>query len=1038
VKHWAELKETFWGLVDREAAEQARELAVLASADPELYRQVEALLAADARGESLQHFLEFAPAFSAEHPTCFGPFEITGVLGAGGMGEVYRARDSRLQREVAIKVLPAVFAADRERLLRFEREARLLASLNHPHIAQIHGLEEYDGRRVLVMELVEGPTLAELIASYPDAPIALPTVLSIASQISDGLAAAHEKGIVHRDLKPANIALTCGGSVKLLDFGVAKTTAGDAMATSTITAADPGIVIGTPAYMSPEQARGLHIDKRADIWAFGCVLYELLTGRPPFTEKTAPDTIAALLTRAPDMTALPAETPKALRSLVRHCLEKEPEHRLADIGDARIAIEDLSRQPAEARVGQLSGPDDSPPGAIAGGRTRLWTGIAVATVALSVAGYFAMTLYPPYRAIDRVRERTTVGEPRPAAIEVAERSVAVLPFTNMSGDPDNEPFCDGISEEILNRLAGFRELRVMARTSSFAFKGSDYDISRMSSLLGVKYLLQGSVRKEGEALRIAAQLVDGSGFQVWSATFDRELTGIFAIQAEIAEAVATSIVPQISAPPVEESLPDIEAYQHYLVGRELVQKRTAFGNERPMEELDQAIAIDPDFAEAYAERAIARLIGGFWTDDPSVLLERAERDIDKALSLKPELARAHAARALLLGTRNESPEERERILRRALALDPNMVDARNWLSGALSEQGRDSEADQELERAARLDPLAPAVNANIADREAARGDIEAAERRLRRLVELPQPPWLAYAVLWWLYTETGQLAAALDVGRQALLSALAMGGSMDVSLGLIAGYVNLGLWDKAEYWQRRWERESPHYPALLFPAAVTDSGSLPRQGRFEEAVALINATLEEHELEIAGLPMAFKLNFGTLQALSGSYEDAIRTLEPLTDSGKPLRLLGGAAYELNALQALAWAYREAGNPKAAATILDNLESGFLQEQAAGRLHSSHMRYRFALNALLAGSFDLALERLQRATEAGWRDYYMAHNDPRWRTVAGDARYLALMAAVKADVDAQRAEVERQDAEYDFAARLDSAVANRAARELKRN
>jgi hypothetical protein len=196
--------------------------------------------------------------------------------------------------------------------------------------------------------------------------------------------------------------------------------------------------------------------------------------------------------------------------------------------------------------------------------------------------------------------------------------------------------------------------------------------------------------------------------------------------------------------------------------------------------------------------------------------------------------------------------------------------------------------------------------------------------------------------------------------------------------------------------------------------------------------------LEEHELEIAELPLEFKLNFGTLQALSGSYEDAIGTLEPLTDSGKPLRLLPGAVYEINALQALAWAHRGSGNPKAAATILDDLESGFLQEQAAGRLHSSHMRYRFALNALLAGSVDLALDRLEQAIDAGWRDYYMVHNDPRWRQIAGNYRYLELMAAVKADLHAERAEVERQDAEDDFVARLDSAVAARAAQQLKRN
>jgi serine/threonine protein kinase/tetratricopeptide (TPR) repeat protein len=569
VKRWSELKETFWGLVDREAAEQARELAVLASADPELYRQVEALLAADARGESLQHFVDLAPAFSPEHPARFGPFEITGMLGAGGMGEVYRARDSRLQREVAIKVLPAVLAADRVRLLRFEREARMLALLNHPHIAQVHGLEEYDGRRVLVMELVEGPTLAELIASHPDAPIALPTVLSIASQIADGLDAAHEKGIIHRDLKPANIALTSAGSVKILDFGVAKTTASDAMATSTITAIDASVVIGTPAYMSPEQARGLRIDKRADIWAFGCVLYELLTGRPPFTEKTAPDTIAALLTRAPDMTAFPADTPAALRSLVRHCLEKEPEQRLANIGDARIAIENLSRHPAEERVGQLSGFDDFPQKAISGGRIRVWTGIGVAVVALSAGGYFAMTMYPRQ-------------ENAPTLAVSTESPVTVSAFENRTGDlaldPVGQLAADSIAQELplLDFVQRFRQITAPGRAS------------RRGTVTGAYYI-------DGPNLRIQASLAEPSGTTLYSiepAIGPRSEPGsvVELVRQRMLGAIVTHLDPfyvpgRFTRPPL------YRAYREYQAGMDL------FGSDNigAMRHFQRAIELDPDF-----------------------------------------------------------------------------------------------------------------------------------------------------------------------------------------------------------------------------------------------------------------------------------------------------------------------------------------------------------------------------------------------------------------------------------------------------------
>ena len=260
------------------------------------------------------------------------------------MGEVYRAHDPKLHRDVAIKVLPPSLASDRERLARFEREAQVLASLNHRHIAHVYGLDESSGRPAIVMELVPGPTLATLIAAQPGSPLAVSKALTLARQIADGLDAAHEKGIIHRDLKPGNVALTEDGDVKILDFGVAKTLDAGLKLPSAFAATDVGVVIGTAAYMSPEQARGLTLDKRADIWAFGCLLYELLAGRQAFGGNTGSDSLAAVLEREPDMTILPARTPAGVRLLLRHCLEKDPKHRVRDIADARLAIDDALAQ----------------------------------------------------------------------------------------------------------------------------------------------------------------------------------------------------------------------------------------------------------------------------------------------------------------------------------------------------------------------------------------------------------------------------------------------------------------------------------------------------------------------------------------------------------------------------------------------------------------------------------------------------------------------------------------------------------------------
>ncbi|HYX20899.1 MAG TPA: protein kinase, partial [Thermoanaerobaculia bacterium] len=328
-----------------------------------------------------------------------GPYEILSPLGAGGMGEVYRARDARLGRDVAIKVLPAAFAADAERLARFRREAQVLASLAHPNVAHIYGVEEADGVDALVLELVEGETLAERIAGGP---LPVDESLEIARQIADALEAAHERGIVHRDLKPANVKITPQGKVKVLDFGLAKAISGDpsspdATQSPTITAAatQAGVVIGTAAYMSPEQARGRTVDKRSDIWAFGAVAYEMLTGRKAFEGETISDTLAAVLRADVDWSALPAETPVATRRVLKRCLDRDLKTRFHDVADARIAMDEapdtaVAATPSNARI--------------AARRTALWPALAAALLVLAAVGWWrALETAAPSRAAGPTR-----------------------------------------------------------------------------------------------------------------------------------------------------------------------------------------------------------------------------------------------------------------------------------------------------------------------------------------------------------------------------------------------------------------------------------------------------------------------------------------------------------------------------------------------------------------------------------------------------------------------------------------------------------
>ena len=609
-------------------------------------------------------------------------YRVEEKIGAGGMGEVYRARDTRLDRTVAIKALPSAVAGDATRLARFEREAKLLASLSHPNIAAIYGLEEVDGALYLVLEFIQGESLAQRLARGP-LPIA--EALDIGGQVASAIEAAHERGIVHRDLKPGNVMITPPRTVKVLDFGLAK---GDGSAaapqalSNSPTMAQPataaGIVLGTAPYMSPEQARGKEVDRRTDVWAFGCLLFECLSGRQAFAGETASDVIARILEREPDWSPLPASTPPRLRDLLERCLTKDVDQRPRDIGDLRRQL-----------------------GAIA-------------------------------------QELSSPG--RPAAAAATERpSLAVLYFENLTNDPESEYFCAGITEDILTDISKIKGIRVASRNAVTRYRGTSVDIAKVAQELGVKAVLEGSVRKAGERVRITAQLINAAdGFHLWAERYDRTLQDVFTVQEEIASSIAVALrvalTPAETQKLVQDRPDDARAYDLYLKGRARYGSYTAESLRDALELFQKATAIDPNYALAWA--GIADCYGQTiqWGVAPDV--EEAKRlgleAARKAIALNPRLPEAHKAEALVLRYMGEVAGARaalikaidanprfipalinlavdafaradvagaERLIRRALEADPQDAFSTTWLAALSVYTGR---YDQAIALATRL------------------------------------------------------------------------------------------------------------------------------------------------------------------------------------------------------------------------------------------------------------------------------------------------------------------------------------------------
>ncbi|HEU4940357.1 MAG TPA: protein kinase [Candidatus Eisenbacteria bacterium] len=624
--------------------------------------------------------------------TRLGTYEIVGPLGSGGMGEVYRAKDLRLGREVAVKVLPTGVASSPDLLARFEHEARTVAALNHPNIVTLYSVEDVDGIRFLTMELVEGQMLSTLVAPGG---LPLARLLDLVIPLTEALATAHGRGVVHRDLKPGNVMVTREGRVKVLDFGLAKLVAADTAvpvgATTAASLSGEGQILGTTAYMAPEQLKGEAVDARSDLFAMGIIIYELATGRSPFPGGSVAEVSSAILRDTPQpLNQIRPDLPPDLQRIVGRCLEKQAQDRI------QSAL-DLGQELRRLQTGE--------------------------------------SLEPP--ASDRVA------------------SIAVLPFANRSSIADDEYFSDGLADELLNVLSKIDGLRVIARTSSFQFKDSGDDAATIGRKLNVAALLEGSVRKSANRVRITVQLVRTSdSSQLWSETYDRTLEDIFAVQDDIAQSVVkalrTKLLGEKPDTEVEEQAEKAEianatrgrghrpeAQQLYLLAVHVLDRYTREGTAKAIEHLNQALALDPEFAAAWRQlgRAYASQAAQGW-GSAAEGYERARKAMERALSLEPDLAEAHVALGWIRMAHDWDFRGAEASYARALGSEPRNATVLRGAGVLALTLGRNEEAIRLYRRAIEQDPLSSATYNNLGIALRAAGRHQEAEAAYRKALQL--------------------------------------------------------------------------------------------------------------------------------------------------------------------------------------------------------------------------------------------------------------------------------------------------------------
>jgi len=786
-----------------------------------------------------------------------GHYRIVEKIGEGGMGEVYRAHDERLDRDVAIKVIHEQVAQNAERLARFEREAKAVAKLAHPNILAIHDFGTEGGVTYAVTELLNGQNLRQAI---PASGMSWQKVVEIGAAIADGLAAAHGRGIVHRDLKPENVFITSDGRVKVLDFGLArvKEPVEEDAETATLTPAGtvPGSVLGTMGYMSPEQLRGEPTDARSDIFALGCVLYEMLSGKAAFVRKSAAETSAAILGEEPERVSstgilLPAEVERS----IHRCLEKSPEARFQSASDLAYNIKSISTDQVVSVPSARRKPRT----------TRLM--IAAAFVLVLVA----LTVLLGPGLLDRSGPE---GETQ------SIHSIAILPLQNLTGDPEQAYFVDGLHEELIATFAQISAFdKVTARTSVMGFRDSDTPIREIGEQLGVEAVLEGSVRRSGETVRVTLQLIDaGTESHLWADSFERDLKDILALQSEVARTVAGEV--RVALTPLEEirlAKPQTVnrlAYESYRRGVQRLRKgRSATYDDlaTAVELFESAVAQDPSYAPSYVglSRAYCRIAVNY---RPAVeVMPKAHASAVKALELGETSPEAHAQLGNILASWTWDWSGAETEFRRAFELSPNDVDVVRDFAQYLGCVGRSQEAIELQKRAVELNPLDPTALINLGwTYWAARQYDDAIEQLLATVLLYPDVYW-PHLILSWSYTLKGlhdealaeieraeeihnaanedpfflmsqvwpyALAGRTAEANEALQRLLALREQTYVPPSYVAfGYIYIGDFDRAIEWmERAFEARAAQIQCLALPAY----DSLRDDPRFQDIVRRMN------------------------------------------------------------------------------------------------------------------------------------------------------------------------------------------------------
>jgi len=686
-------------------------------------------------------------------------YKILEKLGEGGMGVVYKAEDTKLKRTVALKFLPSSIMASEAEKTRFVHEAQAAAALNHPNICTIYEIDEADGQQFIAMEFVEGQSLKAKIEAGP---LKLDEALGIAMQAAEGLQAAHEKKITHRDIKPANVMITNKAQAKIMDFGLAK------LAGRTVITKE-GTTVGTVAYMSPEQGRGEEVDQRTDIWALGVVLYEMITGQHPFKGLYEQALVYSILNENPEpITGLRSGVPMELERIINKALAKNADERYQHADEILVDLRSMQKNFASGASKQQLTQTESPKRK----RANLYGGVAALLVLLIGTGlYFRLQTEEQQARYD---------------------SIAVLPLDNLSGDPAQEYFADGMTEALITDLAQISALRVISRTSVMHYKGANKPLPEIAEALNVDAVVEGSVQRVGERVKITAQLIEAATDRhLWAKSYERELRDILALQNEVARAVADEIkvklTPQAQARLTSTRQVNSEAHEAYLKGRYFWNKRTKEGLMKSIEYFEQAIKKDPVYAPAYAGLADSySMLGNQGYLPPRAAFPKAEAAAMRALEIDDSLAEAHNSLAVvrhiyewdLLATA-------EREYKRGIELNPGYATTHQWYALYLSHMGRLDEAIAEIKRAQELDPLSLIINSVVGLIFYYARQYDQAIEQCRKTLEMEPNFWVAHYFLSQAYVQKRMYEEAIAESQKAL----GLNGGLPVSVGTL-GYAH--------------------------------------------------------------------------------------------------------------------------------------------------------------------------------------------------------------------------------------------------------